>query len=194
MPLHQAGQPAILKAMASIDDQLKDAVDKFKIRIQQFRTGRATPALVEDIVIDYYGTPTPLKAVAAISNPEPRQLLIQPWDKGVVQNIEKAIQTSPLGINPVTERTQIRITIPSLTEERRKELVRLLGAATEEARILVRRVREDEMKNIDRREKAGDMSEDEKFRARESVQKSVDTVNKEIDALRENKEKEIMTV
>ncbi|MEK7560467.1 MAG: ribosome recycling factor [Patescibacteria group bacterium] len=180
--------------MASIDDQLKDAVDKFKIRIQQFRTGRATPALVEDIVIDYYGTPTPLKAVAAISNPEPRQLLIQPWDKGVVQNIEKAIQTSPLGINPVTERTQIRITIPSLTEERRKELVRLLGAATEEARILVRRVREDEMKNIDRREKAGDMSEDEKFRARESVQKSVDTVNKEIDALRENKEKEIMTV
>ena len=180
--------------MTDIDAQLKDAVDKFKIRIQQFRTGRATPALVENIIVDYYGTPTPLKAMAAISNPEPRQLLIQPWDKGAVQAIEKAIASSPLGINPVAERSQIRITIPPLTEERRKELVRLLGQATEEARILVRRVREEEMKDIDRREKSGDISEDEKFRARDATQKIVDNTNKEIDALRENKEKEIMTV
>ena len=158
------------------------------------RTGRATPALVEDLEVDYYGAKTPLKAMAAISSPEPKQLVIQPWDKNAVQPIEKAIQSSSLGLNPVTDRDVIRLSIPSLTEERRKELTKLLGKHLEEARIQVRREREDALKEIERREKAKEISEDEKFRQKSEVQKQVDEINKKIEGMGSAKEKEIMTV
>ena len=157
------------------------------------RTGRATPALVEDLEVDYYGAKTPLKAVASISSPEPRQLVIQPWDKNAIQPIEKAIQSSSLGLNPVTDRDTIRLSIPSLTEERRKELLKVLGRHLEDARIAVRREREEALKEIDRAEKAKEISEDEKFRKKQEAQKVVDDFNKKIDEIGSAKEKEIMT-
>jgi len=158
------------------------------------RTGRATPALVENLEIDYYGTKTPLKAIAAISSPDSRSLIIQPWDKSVLPAIERAIETSKLGIKPVSERETIRILLPPLTEERRKELTKLLGKYLEDARIQVRREREEILKEIDRREKAKEISEDEKFRRKNEVQKIVDEANKKIEEIGTAKEKEIMTV
>lgn len=158
------------------------------------RTGRATPALVENLEVDYYGSKTPLKAVAAISSSDPRTLEIKPWDKNAIQPIEKAIQSSSLGLNPVTDRDVIRLSIPSLTEERRKELTKLLGKHLEEARIQVRREREEALKEIDRKEKAKEISEDEKFRQKNEVQKQVDEINKKIEDLGSAKEREIMSV
>lgn len=174
--------------------KLEKVVEHLKTEIASLRTGRATPALVEDLEIDYYGSKTPLKAIAAISSPEPKMLVIRPWDKNAVQPIEKAIQASTLGINPVTDREVIRLAIPTLTEERRKELAKLLGRHLEDARIQVRREREDALREIDRREKAKEISEDEKFRQRGEVQKIVDEINKKIEDTGAAKEKEVMTV
>ena len=174
--------------------QLNNAGNHFRGEIAGLRTGRATPALVEDLSVDYYGTPTPLKAIAAISTPEPRQLIIAPWDKQAIQPIERAIQASSLGMNPVTDRDVIRLTIPALTEERRRELTKLLGRHAEDARIRIRQAREEALREIDAREKKKEISEDARFRDREAAQKLVDEANKKIDDLTAAKEKEIMTV
>lgn len=177
-----------------LKQKLEKITDRLKTEVAGLRTGRATPALVEDLEVDYYGAKTPLKALASISSPEPKSLVISPWDKNAIQPIEKAIQSSPLGINPITDREVIRLTIPSLTEERRKELAKLLGRHMEEARIQVRREREDALREIDRKEKAKEISEDEKFRQKNEAQKTVDEINKKIEEMGAAKEKEIMTV
>jgi ribosome recycling factor len=174
--------------------ELEKVVERLKGGVVSLRTGRATPALVEDLEVDYYGSKTPLKAIASISSPEPRTLVISPWDKNAIQPIEKAIISSSLGLNPVTDRDAIRLSIPSLTEERRKELTKLLGKHMEEARIHVRKEREDAIREIDAQEKAKEISEDQKFRERGEVQKAVDEINKKIEDLGKAKEKEIMTV
>jgi len=145
-------------------------------------------------MVDYYGTPTPLKAIAAISTPEARSIVIQPWDKNAIQPIEHAIQSSSLGMNPIADRDVIRLAVPALTEERRRELVKVLGRHTEEARIVVRKEREDALRAIDRREKNKEISEDEKFRDRAIVQKTIDEANAKIEDITSRKEKEIMTV
>lgn len=169
-------------------------IEHLKLELASLRTGRATPALIEDLEVDYYGSKTPLKAMAAISNPEPRMLVVQPWDKSAVQMIEKAIQASPLGINPVADRDVIRLSIPPLTEERRKELVKLLGRYVEDARITVRKEREDSLRVIDHQFKNKEISEDARFRQRSDIQKQVDEINKKIEDIATAKEKEIMTV
>lgn len=169
-------------------------LERLRSEIVRLRTGRTSPALVENIEVDYYGTKTPLKAVASISSPEPKLLIIQPWDKNALQPIEKAIQGSSLGLNPVTERESIRLTVPPLTEERRKELAKLLGKHLEEARIQVRRDRDEMLKDLERRAKAKEVSEDEKFRGKNEIQKAVDEINKKIEEAGRTKEKEIMTV
>lgn len=169
-------------------------IEHLKSEIVSLRTGRATPALVEDLEVDYYGSKTPLKAIAAIGNPEPRLLTIQPWDKGAMQAIEKAIQMSPLGLNPVADRDLIRLSIPSLTEERRKELVKLLGRYVEDARIGVRKEREDSLRAIDTQFKSKEIGEDDRFRQRVDIQKIVDELNKKIEDTALAKEKEIMAV
>lgn len=169
-------------------------MERLKGEISGLRTSRATPALVEDLEIDYYGNKTPLKALASISSPEPRSLVISPWDKNAIQPIEKAIQSSTLGLNPVTDREAIRLSVPALTEERRKEMAKLLGKHLEEARIHVRREREEILKEVDRKEKTKEISEDQKFRQKNEVQKAVDEINKKIENMGSAKEKEIMTV
>lgn len=180
--------------MVDFKQKLEKIVEHLKSAIVALRIGRATPALVEDLEVDYYGSKTPLKAIASISCPDPRQLLIQPWDKNAVQPIEKAIQSSSLGLNPVTDRDAIRLTIPPLTEERRRELVKLLGRHLEDARIQIRREREEILKEIDQREKTKEISEDEKFRQKQEAQKIVDEVNKKIEEIGVGKEREMITV
>ncbi len=177
-----------------LKENLEKIVTHLKGEVASLRTGRASTALIEDLEVDYYGSKTPLKAIAAISNPEPRLLVIQPWDKNAIQPIEKAIQSSSLGLNPITDRDAIRLAIPSLTEERRKELTKLLGKHLEESKIHVRKEREDALREIDRKEKAKEISEDEKFRQKNEIQKMVDEINKKIEELGTTKEKEIMTV
>ena len=191
---HKSFDLFVLRIYTMFKQKLEKIVEHLKTEISSLRTGRATPSLVEDLEVDYYGTKTPLKAVAAISSPDPKQIVIQPWDKNAMQPIEKAIQASSLGLNPIAEKDIIRLTIPPLTEERRKELAKLLHRHLEDARIHVRREREDALREVDRKEKSKEISENEKFRQKNDLQKIVDEINKKIEDMAAVKEKEIMTV
>ncbi len=170
------------------------ALDHFTEEAGTLRTGRANPAMVEGLLIDYYNAQTPLKQVSSISIPEPRQIVISPWDKGSLTQIEAAIRESDLGLNPVNDGSVVRITLPALTEERRRELVKTLNSRAEEARISIRNAREEAWKEIQEAEKNSHISEDEKFRGRDDLQKVVDEYNVKLEAVREKKEREIMTV
>ncbi len=158
------------------------------------RTGRANPALLERVMVDYYGTPTPIQQLATISTPEPRLLTIQPWDRQMVKAIEKAIQQSDLGLTPNSDGQVIRIVLPQLTEERRKELVRLVRKEAEEKRVAIRNIRRDANEALKKLEKDGLLSEDEVRRAQGEIQTLTDHYIREVDHLLEAKEKEIMEV
>lgn len=174
--------------------KLNSIVERLKGEVATLRASRASPALVEDLEVEYYGAKSPLKAVASISSPEPKTLVIQPWDKSILPAIEKAIQNSSLGLAPIADRDTIRLTIPPLTEERRREIAKLLSRHLEDARIQVRREREEALKELDRKERAKEISEDEKFRKKQEVQKTVDEVNHRIEEMGRAKEREIMAV
>lgn len=174
--------------------ELEQAMGHLKHELGKIRTGRANPSIVEDIMVNYYGTKTPLKQMAAINAPEPRQITVQPWDRSALSAIEGAIRESDLGFNPVNDGLLIRITIPMLTEERRRELVKVLNQKAEEGRIAVRNIREDAWKEIQEAEKEGLMAEDDKFKGKEKLQELIDEYNKKIEDLRAKKEGEIMTV
>ena len=178
----------------SIKPKLAETLEFIKRELAGLRTGRATPAIVEGLEVEYYGVKQPLKALAAISIPEPRQIFIAPWDKGATEPIQKAIQQSSLGMNPIADTAGIRLTLPQLTEERRKELTKLLGQKLEEGRIAVRREREEAIKRLDKAEKDKSISKDDHFRGKDQIQKLVDETNKKIEDLGTQKEKEIMTV
>lgn len=180
--------------MNDFKQRIEKKIGRLKEEIATLRIGRASPALVEDLEVEYYGAKTPLKALASISSPDPRQIVIQPWDKAAIQPIEKAIMASSLGLNPVADRDVIRLQISPLTEDRRKELVKLLGRYLEDTRISVRKEREDMLRGIDQREKAKEISEDQKFREKGEAQKYVEEANKKIEEVGAAKEKEIMTV
>ncbi len=170
------------------------AVSHFEEEAAKLRTGRANPALVEGLLVDYYGTKTPLKQMATITIPEARQILIQPWDRGALVYVETAIRESDLGLNPTNDGATVRITLPALTEDRRKELVKALNQRAEDARISIRTIREEIWKDIQDLEKDGAIGEDDKFRGKDDLQKIVDEYNGKIESLREKKEKEILTV
>ncbi len=177
-----------------IEKKLQHIFEALARELSGLRTARATPALVENLEVEYYGSKMALKTTASIASSGPRELVIKPWDKTLVPAIEQAIQRSGLGMNPVTDRDAIRLSIPPLTEERRRELAKILGKRLEEARIKVRQVREDALRHFDRREKAKEISEDEKFRGRNELQKTVDEINKKIGEVAAAKEKEILSV
>jgi ribosome recycling factor len=158
------------------------------------RTGRATPALLDRITIDYYGTPTPLKNLATIGAPEPRLLSIQPFDPSSIKQIEKTIQESDLGLTPANDGKLIRLPIPQLTEERRKELVKVVRSMAEEGRVAVRNVRRDAIKHLEELVKNGDVGNDEERAAETRVQKLTDEHTTKIDDLLKRKEAEIMEV
>lgn len=180
--------------IAETESNMKKTVEIAKKEFSTLRAGRATPALLEKISVNYYGTPTPISQLANISAPEARLLVIQPWEKSIVPEIEKAIMKSDLGINPTSDGIVIRLMIPQLTQERRAELVKVVKKKAEEGRVAVRNLRRDANDTLKAKEKKAEISEDELRRAQDEVQKLTDKYIKEIDALVSSKEQEIMTV
>ena len=165
-----------------------------KREFASLRAGRATPSLLDKVMVDYYGTPTPVNQVAKVTVPEARMIVIQPWEKSVLHDIEKAIMKSDLGLSPNSDGTAIRLAIPQLTQERRQELVKTLNKKAEEAKVAIRNIRRDANDAIKKLEKAKEITEDESKKAQESFQKTVDKYIKSVDELRGIKEKEIMEV
>lgn len=176
------------------ENRMQKAIEALRRELATIRTGRASPALVERISVDYYGTPTPLNQCASISVPEPRLLAIQPWDKGTIPLIEKAIQKSDLGLTPTNDGRQIRLVIPSLTEERRRDLVKLVRRKVEEGKVAVRNGRRDALEEAKKLEKDKQISEDDLKRAQERLQKTTDRFIQEADRVGAAKEAEVMEV
>ena len=177
-----------------IKPHLDKTLEYLKSELNGLQIGRASPSLVEDLEVDCYGRKMPLKQLAAIHAPEPRQIIIQPWDKNILKEIETAISHSKLDLTPIVDNEMIRLNIPSLNEERRKELVKILHEKTEECRVSIRRQREEAWKEIQNLEKEKKIREDDKFRAKDELQELVDEYNKKIDEIGERKEEDIMRV
>lgn len=184
-----------------IEDILSDAssrmgktIEALRRDLLSVRTGRASPALVESIRVDYYGTPTPLKQIATISAPEARLLVIQPWDATSIGEIKKAIQKSDLGLNPSSDGNLIRLSIPPLSEERRKDLVKAVHKKTEDGRVALRNVRRDAMEMLRDLEKEKEISQDEEKRALDRLQEITDSFIEEANVLLKEKEEELLQV
>jgi ribosome recycling factor len=180
--------------LADADHRMARAVDAMERDFQGIRTGRASTSLVERITVDYYGTQTPLNQLAGISVPEPHQIVIQPWDRSVLGAIEKAITKSDIGITPNVDGTVVRLNIPPLTEERRKELVRVVHKRMEEARVEVRNIRRDAADHLKREERDGSVGADESHRQLDALQKTTDRHVAEVDRRGEVKEQEVLEV
>jgi ribosome recycling factor len=177
---------------SDLQRRMHGAVEALKHDLGGLRTGRASTALLDPINVEVYGSHMPLNQVATVSAPEPRMLTVQVWDRSNVQPVEKAIRSAGLGLNPVTDGQLIRLPIPDLTEERRKELAKLVGQYAEKARVAVRNVRRDGMEHVKQDERKHDISEDERKRLEHEIQKLTDETIKEIDELAHSKEKEIL--
>ena len=178
----------------NMEEKMKKAVDVTRSELQKLRTGKATTALLDGIKVDYYGQHLPLNQVSNVATPDVHTITVTPWDKSVLPTIEKAIQAANLGLNPISMGTFIRIPIPPLNEERRKELVKIAKKFGEDGKIAIRNVRRDAIEHIKKAEKAEHISEDDRKKAEEEVQKVTDKYIKEIDNLIIGKEKEIMEV
>lgn len=182
------------KIISEAEERMKKAVTALQDEFNTLRTGRASPALFDKIRVEYYGNPTPLNQVATVSVPEARLVVIQPWDKSIIGDIEKAIQKSELSVNPSNDGKVIRISIPPLTEERRKEFVKVAKNMAEQSRVSVRNTRRDANDELKKAEKDGTISEDELKRAEDEVQKLTDTYVAQINEKLEEKEKEILEI
>ncbi len=178
--------------LAESQVKMKKSIELLAGEFSRIRTARANPALLDGLKVDYYGVPTPLKQIASIGVPDPRSLVIQPWDKNIIPSIEKAIQKSDLGLNPNVEAALIRISIPPLTEERRKDLVKLVSRLTEEAKVAIRNIRREAIEQFKKKEKDKEISEDEMHRGQKDIQELTDKSVKELDELFAKKEKEIL--
>ena len=180
--------------LAEADQRMARAVEAMERDFQGFRTGRASTALVERITVDYYGTQTPLNQLAGISVPEPHQIVIQPWDRGVLSAIEKAITKSEIGLMPNVDGTVVRLNIPPLTEERRKDLVKVVHKRMEEARVEIRNIRRDAADLLKKEEREGTVGTDESHRQLDLLQKTTDRHIGEVDARGAAKEQEVLEV
>lgn len=178
----------------TIRSRMDKAVTALKEEFAGLRTGRASAGLLEPVQVEAYGSTTPLNAVAAITVPEPRMLAVNVWDKGVVVSVEKAIRAAGLGLNPIVDGQTVRVPIPPLTEERRKELAKLAGRYAEQQKVAVRNVRRDANDDLKKAEKAGEISQDEQKKMEAEVQKDTDAAIKRIDEALKAKEVEIMQV
>jgi ribosome recycling factor len=180
--------------LADAKDRMGKAVEALRKELATIRTGRAHPGLIEHLRVDYYGAPTPLNQISTIGVPEPRLLTIQPWDRQGLGAIEKAIHKSDLGLNPINDGNIIRLVIPQLTEERRKELVKVVHKKVEEGRVAVRNVRRDCHDELRRLQKEKAISEDSQYRGQEELQKLTDEFIQEIERVGEEKEAELLAV
>lgn len=184
----------IQETLSDAEQRMGKAMDALHRDLNTVRTGRASPSLLDRVTVDYYGTETPLNQLAGISVPESRLLVIQPWDRGSIGAIEKAIQKSELGLNPSSDGTVIRLAIPALTEERRKQLVKQVHTYTEEAKVSVRNIRRDAIDQIRKLLNAKDISEDDERRAMHQADELTKRFVDEADAISKAKEQEVMEV
>ncbi|MBQ0067855.1 MAG: ribosome recycling factor [Phascolarctobacterium sp.] len=185
---------AIADVLKTLDDKMAKSVEALKTDLGSIRAGRANPAILNKVMVDYYGTPTPLNQVADISAPEPRLITVQPWEKTMVKAVEKAIMTSDLGLTPNSDGVVIRLNVPQLTEERRKDLVKQVGKKAEEYRVTLRNMRRDANDAVKKMEKAKEITEDESKKAVDDIQKATDKKMKDLETIVANKEKEVMEV
>ena len=176
------------------ETKMNKSIDSIAADFAAVRAGRANAAVLDRIMVDYYGTPPPIQQIASIASPDPRSLVIQPWDASAVKLIEKAIQNSDLGINPQNDGRSLRLSFPQLTEERRKELVKQIHKYAENGKVAVRNIRRDAMDNFKKQEKKSEITEDELKQAEKDLQKLTDDSCKKIDELLAKKEKELMSV
>jgi ribosome recycling factor len=177
-----------------IKNRMDNTLNSFRNDLKGLRTGRATPALLDSVVVDVYGSKMPINQVATVNAPEARMLSVEGWDQGNVAAVEKGISTAGLGLNPISEGALIRVPLPDLSEERRKELVKVAGQYAEKARIAIRNIRRDEMDSLKKQEKDGEISQDEQHAAGDDVQKTTDDFIKQIDETLAAKEKDILEV
>jgi ribosome recycling factor len=184
----------IRELLTELDDRMSKAVDALQSDLLMIRTGRASPALVERLQVEYYGTLTPLNQLASISVPEPRQIAIRPWDATSLSAIEKAILTSELGLTPQNDGKLIRLNIPRLTEERRRELVRVVQRRVEEGKVALRNIRRDAIEDLRQFEKEKVITEDDFHKGRDQVQERTDDFSAKMDELGQRKEQEVMEV
>jgi ribosome recycling factor len=180
--------------LLAVDGRMQKTIEALKRELNTIRTGRATPALVEYIKVDAYGVSTPLNQIATISVPEAKQLVIQPWDRSTLASIQKAILQSDLGLNPINDGTSIRLVIPPPTEERRKDLVKVVRRRVEEARVTIRNLRREAMEELKRLESEKEISQDENKRALDRLQKLTDSFVGKANEVGQDKEAEIMEI
>lgn len=180
------------ETQAAAEDHMRKSVEALRHDLANIRTGRASPALLERVMVDYYGSPTPIQALATISVPEPRLITIQPWDKQSMAPIERAIQKSDLGLTPNNDGQVIRLAIPQLTDDRRRDLVKSVQKRVEEARVSVRNIRRDAVDTLRKQEKDKEISADELHRGQEALQKLTDRYVGQVDEVGHEKEREIM--
>ncbi len=180
--------------LESRKEDFAKAIEHLKGELASLRTGRAHPSLVENILVEAYGVKTPIRGLANITIPDAKTLAIEPWDKSVIKDMEKAIQMANIGINPINEGTKIRLSMPQMTEENRKEMIKILGQKLEQARISLRNVREAVKDEIAKAEKEKQISEDDKFRFQEELDEFVKGKNDEVKAIGDKKEQELMTI
>ena len=178
----------------NIEEKMKKTISVFEENLSEVRAGRANPNILNKITVDYYGVPTPINQMAGISVPEPRMILIQPWDMSMLKEIEKAINLAEIGINPNNDGKVIRLVFPELTEERRKELVKDIRKTAEEAKVAIRAIRREGLDIAKNAQKNSEITEDELNVAETKIQKMTDNKIEEIDNILDKKEKEIMTV
>lgn len=176
------------------EEKMKKSINVFVENLGSIRAGRANPKILNSIQVEYYGTPTPIAQVASVSVPEARMIVVQPWDKSILGEIEKAIQKADIGINPINDGNVIRLNFPELNEERRKEIVKEIKTMTEDAKVSIRNIRRDSMELVKDLEKKSEISEDELKVAENEVQKLTDKYNKEIDNEFDKKQKEILSI
>ncbi len=180
--------------IASHEERMQKSIEALKREFASLRAGRATPSLLDKVMVEYYGTPTPVNQIANVSVPEPRMIIIQPYEKSILHDIEVAIMKSELGLSPNSDGTAIRLSIPALTQERRQELVKTVNKKAEEAKVAIRNLRRDGNDAVKKLEKAKEITEDESKKGQEKIQKLVDKYIKLVDTTRDSKEKEVMEV
>ena len=187
-------EPTPEEVLDEVGSKMDRAIDSLRRELNTLRTGRATPSLIENLSVDYYGVPTPLKQIASISIPDARAIMVQPWDKQSLKEIEKSLMKSDMGFNPSNDGNMITVPIPSLTQERRLDTVRLLKRKIEDGKVSIRNVRREGLENLRKMERDKSISQDQNRRAQDQLQKATDGHTKTIDEVGTAKEKEIMQV
>ena len=184
----------IKEILSTAQTKMQKTIEVLRVDLASVRAGRASVSLLDKVMVEYYGTPTPVNQVASVTVPEPRMIVIQPWEKNLLKDIERAIMKSDLGLNPNSDGSVIRLNLPQLTEERRKELVKTVHNKADDARVSTRNLRREANDSVKKAEKAKEITEDEAKKANDDIQKMTDKFIKEVDTVMEHKEKEVMEI